>query len=67
MQITRLGAMKAVARFKEHVRALGVNIPCDEELAVDQHSPLRQLLVKEQLVIGNRIADDKLFFDQQLS
>ena len=48
--------MKGVARFKEHLRGLGVNIPCDDELCVDQHSPLRQTLVKEQVVIGNRIA-----------
>ena len=55
-EIIRLGGMKGVARFKEHIRALGLNIPCDDELSLDQHSPLRQMLVKEKLVIGNRIA-----------
>ena len=55
-EIIRLGGMKGVARFKEHIRALGLNIPCDDELSLDQHSPLRQMLVKEKLMIGNRIA-----------
>ena len=55
-EIIRLGGVKGVARFKEALRTLGVNIPCDDELLVDQHSPLRQRLVRGQLVIGNRIA-----------
>jgi NADPH2 dehydrogenase len=52
----RLGGLKAVARFKEHLRAASVNIPCDDELSIHDDSPLRQMLVREQLVIGNRIA-----------
>ena len=55
-EIIRLGGMKGVARFKQHIRALGLNIPCDDELSLDQHSPLRQMLLKEKLAIGNRIA-----------
>ena len=56
IEIVRLGGLKSVARFKEHLRAQNVNIPCDDELSLEQHSPLRQMLVKQQLVIGNRIA-----------
>src|SRR5436305_11230375 len=52
----RLGGLKAVARFKEHLRAASVNIPCDDKLSIHDDSPLRQMLVREQLVIGNRIA-----------
>ena len=52
----RLGGLKGVARFKHHVHALGINIPCDDELSFQQHSPLRQALVREHLTIGNRIA-----------
>src|SRR4051794_6275435 len=56
LDIVRVGSVKGVPRFKEHLRALSVNIPCDNELSFDQHSPLRQTLVRDQLVIGNRIA-----------
>src|SRR5215831_8044171 len=55
-QIVRLRGLKNVARFKDHLRILGINVPCDDELAFGQQSPLRQPLVKEQLSIGNRIA-----------
>ncbi len=30
--ILRLGAVKNVERFKDHMRALGLNIPCDHEV-----------------------------------
>jgi NADPH2 dehydrogenase len=55
-EIVRLAALKNVSRFKDHLRSLCVNIPCDNELAFDQHSPLRQVLIREQHTIGNRIA-----------
>jgi len=55
-EIVRLGGLKNVGRFKDHLRILGVNIPCDDELASGQQSPLRQPLVRGQLFIGNRIA-----------
>jgi NADPH2 dehydrogenase len=56
IEIRRIGALKNVAPFKEHLRALRVNIPCDHELAFGQDSPLRQPLVRNQITIGNRIA-----------
>src|SRR5215472_2185035 len=56
IEIVRLGGVKGVTRFKERLRALRVNLPCDDELSLQQQSPLRQTLVREQLAIGNRIA-----------
>ena len=56
IEIIRLGGVKSVARFKDHLHALGVTIPCDDELLIREHSPLRQMLVTEQFTIGNRIA-----------
>ena len=54
--IVRLGGLNSVARLKDHLRILGINIPCDNELACVQQSPLSRPLVKEQFSIGNRIA-----------
>jgi len=56
MEIVRLGGMKTVERFKQRLQALGVNLPCDDVLSVHDQSPLRQTLVREPFVIGNRIA-----------
>src|SRR5262249_18596018 len=53
--ILRLGSVKNVARFKEHLRALGLDIPCDDELIVGPISPLRKPLSCDDLTIGNRI------------
>jgi len=39
--ILRLGAVKDVQRFKEHLHAIGVNIPCDRELLAGAESPLQ--------------------------
>jgi NADPH2 dehydrogenase len=54
--ILRLGTLKNVARFQEHLNALRLSIPCDHELASGPDSPLRKPLVKDQITIGNRIA-----------
>lgn len=54
--IVRLGGLKSVSRFKDHLRSLGATIPCDDELAVEHDSPLRQKLSKGELRLGNRIA-----------
>ena len=55
-EIVRVGSLKSVSRFKDHLRSLRVNIPCDEELAFEHHSPLRRELTKGKLRVGNRIA-----------
>jgi 2,4-dienoyl-CoA reductase-like NADH-dependent reductase (Old Yellow Enzyme family) len=54
--ILRLGALKDVARFQEHVQSLQLNIPCDGEIIRGDESPLRQPLLHEEIKIGNRIA-----------
>jgi 2,4-dienoyl-CoA reductase-like NADH-dependent reductase (Old Yellow Enzyme family) len=54
--ILRLGAVKEIARFEQHLRSLHLNVPCDRELASGSESPLRRPLVKGEIKIGNRIA-----------
>jgi NADPH2 dehydrogenase len=54
--ILRLGSVKDVARFKEHLDALHLTIPCDSALVAGPGSPLRQPLVNGPIRIGNRIA-----------
>jgi NADPH2 dehydrogenase len=56
IEIVRLGGVKGVARFRDHVRQLSRNIPCDDELASGHDSPLRQMLTRQQVTIGNRLA-----------
>src|SRR5438552_7985200 len=54
--ILRLGALKDVARFQEHVQSLRLNIPCDSEIVCGAESSLRKPLVRGEIKIGNRIA-----------
>jgi 2,4-dienoyl-CoA reductase-like NADH-dependent reductase (Old Yellow Enzyme family) len=54
--IVRLGTIKDVARFVEHLRSLGLNIPCDNEVQHGTDSPLLAKLQSGNLRIGNRIA-----------
>jgi NADPH2 dehydrogenase len=54
--ILRLGAVKDVQRFKDHVHAIGVHIPCDRELLAGAESPLRWPLVRGGFKFANRIA-----------
>ena len=56
LPILRLGAVKEVARFKDHVQTLGLEIPCDDELLSGPESPLRWPLSHGEIRIGNRIA-----------
>jgi NADPH2 dehydrogenase len=53
--IVGLGAVKNVGAFQEHLRSLGLNIPCDDEIAKGAESPLRRPLVSGDIKIGNRI------------
>src|SRR5215468_1503124 len=55
LPILRLGTVKDVARFEEHVRSLGLNIPCDRELLAGAASPLRAPIERGGIKIGNRI------------
>lgn len=54
--ILRVGSLKSAAQFKEHVHSLGLEIPCDDELATERNSPLRNSLSRCGIKVGNRIA-----------
>jgi NADPH2 dehydrogenase len=54
--ILRLGAVKNVQRLKDHLLALGLNIPCDDELVAGEKSPLLQPLARGEIKFANRIA-----------
>src|SRR5512141_3063018 len=54
--IPRLGGMRSVGRFKEHLAALHLDLPCDDQLLLRENSPLRAPLNRGSIKIGNRIA-----------
>src|SRR6202047_646603 len=54
--ILRLGSVRDIARFKEHIDALRLTIPCDGELLRGPESPLAGAIVREAIKIGNRFA-----------
>jgi 2,4-dienoyl-CoA reductase-like NADH-dependent reductase (Old Yellow Enzyme family) len=56
LPILRLGAVKNVERFKEHLYSLGLNIPCDSSIFTGPDSPLRQPLSRAGITLANRIA-----------
>jgi NADPH2 dehydrogenase len=56
LPILRLGTLKDVARFQEHVQVLRLNIPCNTEIVQGAESPLRQPLLRGEIKIANRIA-----------
>jgi NADPH2 dehydrogenase len=56
LPILRLGAVKDVARFKEHLHTLGLNIPCDSSISHGSDSPLRRPLSRAGITLANRIA-----------
>ncbi len=54
--ILRLGALKEVTQFQEHVKSCQLTIPCDQEILTGGKSPLRTSIHRGALRIGNRIA-----------
>lgn len=54
--ILRLGTVKSVARFQQHLHSLDLAIPCDERLLSGPESSLRVPLSRGSIKIGNRIA-----------
>ena len=56
LPILRLGAVKDVERFKEHLHSLGLDIPCDASIVPGPDSPLRQPLSRAGITLANRIA-----------
>jgi 2,4-dienoyl-CoA reductase-like NADH-dependent reductase (Old Yellow Enzyme family) len=55
-EILRLGAVRDVTHFKEHLHALRLTIPCDSDLLRGADSPLAQPIVRDGIKIGNRFA-----------
>src|SRR6266446_8123223 len=56
LPILRLGTVKDVSRFQQHLRTLGLNIPCDSEVISRPESPLLQPLSRGEINRANRIA-----------
>ena len=56
LPVLRLGTVKDVGRFKEHLRSLGLDIPCDSAIVSGPESPLRQPLSRAGISLPNRIA-----------
>jgi NADPH2 dehydrogenase len=56
LPILRLGAVKDVARFQQHLQALDLNIPCDSAVVAGTNSTLRQSLTRSGITLANRIA-----------
>lgn len=54
-EFARLGSLRDVAQFREHLDSLGLAIPCDPELSSGADSPLAQPLVRHGIRIGNRL------------
>ena len=51
----KVGHLKDVAAFRQHVASLGVDLPCDEQImSAAQGSPLGQPLDVGGFVVGNR-------------
>src|SRR5690242_11869877 len=56
LRILRLGSVKDVKHFAEHVHSLGLTIPCDTEIVEGAEPPLLLPLERGGIRIGNRIA-----------
>jgi len=54
--ILRLGALKEVSQFQEHVQSCHLTIPCDNEILIGGESPLRTPIQRGALRVGNHIA-----------
>jgi NADPH2 dehydrogenase len=55
-EILRLGSLRDVNHFAEHLAALRLIIPCDRELLRGAESPLARTIVRGGIRIGNRFA-----------
>jgi 2,4-dienoyl-CoA reductase-like NADH-dependent reductase (Old Yellow Enzyme family) len=56
LPIVRLGSIKDVDRFREHLRSLHLTMPCDPAILSGAESPLRSPLVRGPFKLRNRIA-----------
>ena len=55
-KILRLGSIKNISQFAEHLHKLDLEIPCDSEVLSAAESPLFSRLARAGIKIGNRIA-----------
>ena len=55
-RILRIGSAKHTNQLVEHVRSLGITIPCDSEIARSAVSPLLSPIERAGILVGNRIA-----------
>ena len=58
-KLTRIPSLKTVADFRNHVSALGLDLPCEDTVAVGPDSPLTQPVTGVTVngkPIGNRWA-----------
>ena len=56
LKLTRIPALKSVAEFRALIASLGIDLPCDDAIAVGSSSPLAQPLV-EVCINGKRIGN----------
>ena len=56
LKLTRVPSLKTVAEFREHVRSLGIDLPCDDAILTGAASPLSQPFEKS-LINGKRIGN----------
>src|SRR5580693_1453091 len=54
--ILRLGSIRDVVHFKQHIESLRLDIPCDDVILRGVESPLRQPIIRDGINIGNRFA-----------
>jgi NADPH2 dehydrogenase len=54
--ILRLGTLRDVKHFQQHIQSLGLEIPCDSELTSGAESPLAQPITRAGILVGNRVA-----------
>jgi len=55
-EFLRLGSLRDLAHFRQHLDSLDLAIPCDAKLTCGPESPLAQPLVRHGISIGNRLA-----------
>jgi NADPH2 dehydrogenase len=58
-KLTRIPTLKTVAEFRQHCESLGISIPCDDEILLNERSPLSKPIDGPMINgkrIGNRFA-----------
>ena len=63
VKFTRIPTLKTVADFRRLVAALGLDLPCEDDIATRNKSPLAQPLTEVTVngkTLGNRYADQPI-------